>query len=1278
MTLTEIIKSKFSVEEKNIIFVGRGDSEKKISYKNLYITSLRILGFLQSKGIGSRDEMIIQLKDEEVFIYVFWAGILGGIIPVPISVGNNESHKLKTIKIWKNLNNPYLICDKEQKDDLIKFAGNNKLDIGNILERYIDIGEADNYKGKGDIYNSEPADIAFIQFSSGSTGDPKGVVLRHSNLTANIEGIITATEMNESDSSINWMPLTHDMGLIGSHITPLTLNMDQVHINTLNFIKRPSIWLENASKYRSTILLSPNFGLRYVLMFLNRNTSSDIYDLSNVRIIVNGAEPISIDLCEEFLSRMNKFNLKRSTMLPVYGLAEACVAVTFSKPIQDKIRSCILDRRKMKIGDEVVYLPNMDSKYAAAFADVGYPIKHTNIRIKNFEGKVLSENTIGFIEISGANVTSGYYNMDAKTKEVIGEDGWLNTGDIGFLRNGKLVVIGRYKDVLFLNGQNFYSHDVEKIVMETAGIKLQETEVVVGAVRDYKKQTEKVVAFITYRKNLENFLLIERNIKIGVNLRLGIHISQVVPVKRIPKTTSGKVQRFEMIQCFENGMYDSVLEEINRLKIASPKNSEEIDELEINILSICKEYLTNNEIGVNDNFFEAGINSLTLNQIASRLEELYGDKVKTTDFFANPTIRELARHIKYGNKVKIENPHNNRRRNNFYNKYEEIAIIGIALKTTDIDDLEQYWDCIVNGVEMVKDFPEKRREDLSIYMEMEGYDTKDIKYDRAGYLDEIDNFDYRYFKILPVEAIAMSPAQRLFLEAAAKAVEDAGYGGKGIKGTNTGVYVGYIGDMDGYKYQLMLKSSWDRNTPTGYLSSNIAGRVSYIMDLKGPNLMVDTACSSSLVALDLACDGIRGGSCDQAIVGGIRVKTIPVDDGFKAGFESSDYRTKPFDSKADGTGQGEGVVAVMIKPLGKAIIDKDNIYAVIKGSAVNHDGASIGLSAPNPVAQTGVILDALNRAGVDAGTISYVEAHGTGTPVGDPVEVEGLTNAYARYTNKKQYCSLGSVKANIGHLFEASGLVSVIKCCLMIKHKKLPPLANFITENERINFKDTPFYVTGKATDWIPPEGERRCGISNFGFSGTNAHLILEEFCYEDEIKANNSKRTINIFTLTAKNKESLGMLKDKFVTFIEKSNGINIGDICYTTNVCREHHEIRLAIITDTIEGLLIRLKKFEYRANISEQIYYGIHKKITEPRSIRKITELCEKDLELLSDNGNRLLAELDSINRENQLLRVAQIYTRGANLNFCRLYEDQNVKKISIPTYEFEKLRCWPSFT
>lgn len=283
----------------------------------------------------------------------------------------------------------------------------------------------------------------------------------------------------------------------------------------------------------------------------------------------------------------------------------------------------------------------------------------------------------------------------------------------------------------------------------------------------------------------------------------------------------------------------------------------------------------------------------------------------------------------------------------------------------------------------------------------------------------------------------MNPAQRIFMETAWAAFEDGGYTSEKLAGSNTGVYVGLVSDLEGYRYKEMIHDVEPQSLPisvTGNLSCILPSRLSYLLDLRGPSMVVDTACSSSLVAVHHACNAIRLGECDMALAGGVKLNVLPLDkDYYRMGIESSNGMTRPFDDSSDGSGIGEGAAVIMLKPLQDAIKDKDQVYAVIKGSAINQDGNSMGITAPNARAQSEVIVKAWKAAGVDPESIAYIETHGTGTVLGDPIEIDGIKGAFEQYTDKRQFCAIGSVKSNIGHLYESAGITGLVKSVLSLK-----------------------------------------------------------------------------------------------------------------------------------------------------------------------------------------------------------------------------------------------------
>ncbi|MCK4258376.1 MAG: SDR family NAD(P)-dependent oxidoreductase [Halanaerobiales bacterium] len=604
---------------------------------------------------------------------------------------------------------------------------------------------------------------------------------------------------------------------------------------------------------------------------------------------------------------------------------------------------------------------------------------------------------------------------------------------------------------------------------------------------------------------------------------------------------------------------------------------------------------------------------------------------------------------------------------------KDVAIIGVGAILPDSKKLEEFWKILKEGKNCLSEFPENRKKNVADYLcRSLGKNEDEIGYIKGAYLNEVDKFDYKFFRFTPKEASLMNPNQRIFLETVWSAIEDAGYGGKKLSTSSTGVYVGYISDLEGYKYKEMIKEYEPPATlsigTTGNLSSIIPARISYLLDLKGPSLLVDTACSSSLVALHLACQAVKNGDCDQAIVGGIRLNLFPLEDNVTIGIEAADGLAKTFDNRADGTGMGEGSIALLIKPLRSALRDRENIYAVIKGSAVNQDGNSVGISAPNPAAQTQVISKAWKNSEVEPETISYIEAHGTGTKLGDPIEIEGIKKAFSGYTDKKQFCAIGSVKTNIGHLYEAAGLASVLKVILAMKHKEIPPTLHFQKPNSRINFEDSPVYVNDHGTRWVS-ESPLRSGISAFGFSGTNCHVIIEE---APKIQKKNRAHPIQVFTLSAMNQNVLSEMISNYIVHLKVEPELDLEDICYTVNTGRGHYHSRLAIIVEDKSDLLEKLSilKNEIREDLVRSIYFKESKNFLSESDNEAVRELTLK--------ASLLLEEFVGSRKNDDLLLtdICKLYVEGAEVDWEILYVQEDVYKVSLPTYPFERIRCWPN--
>ncbi|MCX8132089.1 MAG: amino acid adenylation domain-containing protein [Clostridia bacterium] len=650
-TLTELIIARKSEENKGITFILGDTEEVFVSYKQLYFTALGLLYDFQKAGFKRGDEVIFQIDDNQRFVYTFWACILGGMIPVPVTTGTNDEHKMKLFKIWGVLNNPRIIATADFLGKLDAFAEKNGLrgKMSIIKERAAFVDSLIQTENLGEIYCSSPEDIAFIQFSSGSTGDPKGVIITHSNVLANLYSVIKWVGIDSNDVGLNWMPLTHDMGLIGTHIKDVIACINQYNIQTTLFIRHPSLWMQKASEHKVTLLYSPNFGYKHFLKFYQPDENRK-WDLSRVRLIYNGAEPISMDLCYEFLDKMSVYGLNRNAMFPVYGLAEGTIAVTFPN-LEEKFKYHTLSRDSLKVGEKVVDIPKEDNK-AVTFIDVGYPIYNCHVRICDEENYDLGENRIGYIQIKGGNVTSGYYNNKAATEQLITADGWLNTGDLGFMRDRRLVITGRAKDVIFIAGQNYYSHDIERVGECIDGIELG--KIAATGVFNEKLKCDELILFVIFKSKVENFIPFVINLKRIINQKMGIEVSEVIPVKNIPKTTSGKVQRFKLRESYIKGEYDSIKHEIHTLmadefskrKIEAPKNV-----IEEKLVAIWSEVLNIKEIGTRDNFFELGGDSLRITQLISRIRDVFGVELDQSELFDNPEIEKLANAISNSNRT---------------------------------------------------------------------------------------------------------------------------------------------------------------------------------------------------------------------------------------------------------------------------------------------------------------------------------------------------------------------------------------------------------------------------------------------------------------------------------------------------------------------------------------------------------------------------------------------------------------------------------------------------
>ncbi|MFF2175853.1 SDR family NAD(P)-dependent oxidoreductase [Lysinibacillus sp. NPDC058147] len=706
------------------------------------------------------------------------------------------------------------------------------------------------------------------------------------------------------------------------------------------------------------------------------------------------------------------------------------------------------------------------------------------------------------------------------------------------------------------------------------------------------------------------------------------------------------------------------------------KDSSEYSETEMKIAAVYREILGFSEIDVNDSFFELGGDSVMLTRMHAIIEEQFPNKVKVSDLFAHTSVYKLAEFIDGSEEGITKTVYVQTEK---VNTDDDIAIIGMSVEMPLAEDHQEYWQLLRNGTENIRRFPSSRRKDIDGFLYyIDGTEPEDLKYVDGSFLDHIDKFDYKFFKMTPAEAKYTDPFQRLLMKTIWRAIEDAGYGGGKLAQTNTGIYVGFASSFKD-SYQRMIYETNPEMLATsaiGNITAMMPTRISYFLDLKGPTMVIDTACSSTLVALHTACMAIKNNECDNAIVGGVRISLMPLDRQYtKIGIESSDGRTLTFDNHANGSGFGEGSSAVIIKPLKKALADGDHIYSVIKGSAINQDGASMGITAPNPDAQTEVILKAWEKAGINPEELAFVEAHGTGTALGDPIEIDALQRAFKQYTEKKQFCAIGSVKSNTGHLFEGAGLASLIKAALSLKNKEIPASLNFNIPNNKINFAESSVYVNTKLKKWNGQAERMKGAVSSFGFSGTNCHVVLEEPPLREESQ---ESPVPNLLTLSARSEEALKQLIVQYKKFFNSTPSLNKTNICFTSNTGRDHFNYRLALVVNTRRELIQQFEKInvsDLNSNTNEGVFYGVFHEISSGIGESKSGQLTARKKQELNRKVKEKLADLELADVNTELLgEVGQLYVSGADIDWEVLYDQSSVQKASLPTYIFDQVRCW----
>ncbi|HYW21928.1 MAG TPA: beta-ketoacyl synthase N-terminal-like domain-containing protein, partial [Nodularia sp. (in: cyanobacteria)] len=1178
------------------IFLQDGEIESgSLTYQELDIQARAIAAYLQSQTSEGQRALLFYPPGLE-FITAFFGCLYAGVIAVPAYPPrrNQKMSRLQSILSDAQssiaLTSTSILVDIESRLNEQKESGVMHLLATDSIAKDL----ATNWQ-KPEI-NSDT--LAFLQYTSGSTSTPKGVMVSHGNLLHTLADLDIGWNHTLESVMVSWLPTFHDLGLIYGVLEPLRFGFPCYMMPPASFLQRPLRWLEAISRYGGTHSGAPNFAYDLCVSIISEEQKANL-NLSTWQMALNAAEPISPATLERFIKAFAVCGFQADTLCPGYGLAETTLKVSTvhcDKPtVLFHVSATDFEQHR------VVTVPP-DSENCQTWVSCGEVALDTEIVIADPEHLTrCAPDEVGEIWVAGTCVAQGYWNRPQATKETFHayladtEAGpFLRTGDLGFLMNGQLCVTGRVKDLIIIAGKNHYPQDIERTV-EACHPALRPNcgaafSVTVGAEERLVVAQEIERSHLRKLNNPEVMSAIRK--AVAEQHELQVYAIVLLKTASIPKTSSGKIQR----RACQTGFLANSLDVVaswhensapqlqtnkkpannseSKLVAAPPSNQDKLraaEEIEKWLVAKIAERLgsSTEEIDIQQPLVEYGLSSLAAVGISGELQEWLERPLSPTLLYDYSTIENLALYLG-GVDTKVNQP----KTHQLLKDQEAIAIIGMGCRLPGAHNLEEFWQLLQNRVDAITQVPPSRWQTKPSDSTIPAW---------GGFIEDVEQFDPQFFGISPREAESMDPQQRLLLEVTWEALENGGQAPDKLAGTDTGVFIG-ISNYDYARLQFPQSSPTNVYAGTGNAFSIVANRLSYLLDLRGPSWAVDTACSSSLVAVHQACLSLQKGECQMVIAGGVNLILSPEMTATfsQAGMLAPDGRCKSFDADANGYVRGEGCGVVILKRLSDAYRDGDTVLAVIKGSAVNQDGRSNGLTAPNGLAQQAVIRQALANAGIAPAELDYVEAHGTGTSLGDPIEVNALKEVLIEGRQSDQLAYIGSVKTNIGHLEAAAGIAGLIKVVLALQHQAIPANLHLQKLNPLIDINGTSISIPTELQPWTIGEKRRLAGISSFGFGGTNAHLIVEEATALSPSEAA-VERPWHLLTLSAKSPSALEQLARRYQSWLSQNSLTSIANLCFTANTGRAHFTHRLAILAQSQEQLQSELAAFASRESLS-----------------------------------------------------------------------------------------------
>ncbi|HEX4954984.1 MAG TPA: SDR family NAD(P)-dependent oxidoreductase [Thermoanaerobaculia bacterium] len=1066
------------------------------------------------------------------------------------------------------------------------------------------------------------SDLAYLQYTSGSTREPRGVAITHQQVLANLEALADLYAWQPGDRAASWMPSFHDFGLVEGLLGPAFAGVPAYLLSPLTFLKRPLRWLELISSVGITHSSGPTFAFEHCTGKVSPQ-ERDRLDLSSWRLASVGAEPVRKEVLESFAGFFAPCGFRRSSFMVGYGLAEATLVVTGRRPDAESwffpAEAAALERQ-----NQLVRIAEGSPRWLAS---CGVPVAGAEVCIVDPERRELPAGAVGEIWVKAPFVGDGYFGREEESEGLFratladGRGTFLRTGDLGALLDGELFVTGRIKDLIIVRGQNHYPHDIE------SSIRVAHPEIQLAAALSVESSGEERLALVcevgrdadeaSYADLLAGIreTVLEHHELPALALAL-------VRSGTIPRTSSGKVQRSlcrDLLLREELPLLARWREEVEpsppapgpTVAPAEPPAGSPARPAQAAIEAWLVERVAQeaqveaNLVGRDQPLARLGLDSLATVMVIGDLETWLGRKLSATLAWEYPTIAALAAHLggeepppaapvaapvpsaaSPAPREAAAEPHRAApepvavappavAKEAPCDHPEPIAVIGLACRVPGAASPEELWQLLIGGVDAVSGVPPGRW-DLDAYSVVDPETLERKALTRGGFLPDIEGFDAPFFGISPREAVAMDPQHRLVLEVAWEALERSGLAPASLAGSRTGVFVG-ISSMD----YSNLQAEWEdpgrveMYRGIGAAACIAANRISYLLGLHGPSLAVDTACSSSLVATHLACQSLRQAESDLALVAGVNLLVSPTNSLIfvKARMLADDGRCKTFDAAADGYVRGEGAGVVVLKRLSDARRDGDHVHAVIRGSAVNQDGLSNGLTAPNAQAQKALVREALAAARLVAEDIAYVEAHGTGTSLGDPIEAQALAASLCAGRSPDRPLWIGSLKTNLGHLEAGAGIAGLIKLVLSVERGLIPPHLHFRTPSPHITWDQVPLAVPTAPMAWPVGYDKRRGGVSSFGFGGTNSHVLVEE-PPEPPARPAGYQRPVSLLVLSAKTATALATQAERWARHFEEHPFERLADAAHTAAVGRAHFEHRLAVVAPHGRAAAARLR--------------------------------------------------------------------------------------------------------